>query len=276
MILSFFSPGDGLISENIILRFLLECDSYQQQAMFIVQLYIELVHAETYGLTIFTIIPEKDRKEVFEACNHLSCVAAKAKFMEKYMYSDADRCIRLAAFAIAEGIFFSMLFSIIFWFRSQGKLATLISSNEQISKDEGLHRDFGCMLFKKYGGERFKDQVLQMVQEALKIESDFVDEMLPEPIGDLNKEDIKTYGTIVADNLLVEMGFQKFWNRSHPENLKWMNDISLPQKNNFYEIMVASYNQFSSKDIEGRLKIGKNETAETEGTTKKEEEEIDF
>jgi hypothetical protein len=141
MILGFFAPGDGLISQNIVFRFLLECETFEEQAMFITQLFIELVHAETYGMTIISFHPrEEDQKRIFDMCESLPCVKAKADWMNKYMYADIPKSMRYLAFSACEGIFFSVLFSIIFWFRSKGVLQNFIFSNEQISKDEGLHR----------------------------------------------------------------------------------------------------------------------------------------
>lgn len=250
MILGFFAPGDGLISQNILFRFLLECETYEEMSAFIAQLFIELVHAETYGLMIATLLPtEEERNRVFQMCNEHPYLKKKTEWMEKYMYSNEPKPIRLAAFAIAEGLFFTILFVIIFWFRSRGILQTLIFSNEQISKDERLHRDFGCMLFKRYDTHfQYKEQVIGMLREAVAIESEFIDSLLPEAIKELNKEDLKTYCTIVADNLLVEMSFDAIWREKLPESLSWVTDTALNQKSNFFEITVGSYKQSSLKD----------------------------
>lgn len=258
MILGFFAPGDGLISQNILFRFLLECETYEEMSAFISQLFIELVHAETYGLMIATLLPtEEERNRVFQMCNEHVYLKKKTEWMEKYMYSDEPKPIRLAAFAIAEGLFFTILFVIIFWFRSRGILQTLIFSNEQISKDERLHRDFGCMLFKRYDGSLYKTKVLEMIREAVEIECEFIESLLPDPIKELNKEDLKIYCTIVADNLLVEMSFDGIWHATLPKSLSWVVDTALNQKSNFFEVTVGSYKQHSLKDaLDWKKRVG--------------------
>jgi ribonucleotide reductase beta subunit family protein with ferritin-like domain len=251
MILGFFAPGDGLIAQNIVFRFLLECETFEEQAMFITQLFIELVHAETYGMTIMVFHPkEEDQKRIFTMCEELPCVKAKADWMNKYMYADIPKSMRYLAFSACEGIFFSVLFSIIFWFRSKGILQNFIFSNEQISKDEGLHRDFGAYLFRKqieqhpYDG--WEKQAEQILDEALEIELDFLKALVPEPIDDLNAESLGEYAKMVCDNLRVQLGLPQKYKIKNV--LTWMNDISLTQKTNFYEGRVGQYQQFSTKE----------------------------
>ena len=257
LILGFFSPADGLVSENLLFRFLMECETYEEKAMFIAQLFIELVHAETYSLAIMTYIPDPvKQQEVFDMANNLPCVKTKTDWIERYMNSEEPRVVRLAAFAIAEGVFFSMLFSIIFWFRSKGVMQIFAFSNEQISKDEGLHRDYGAYLFRKLFSqisdskerEAVQEKVLQIMRDAVDIESSFIDNLVPDPIDDLNKEDLHQYCHVVADNLLATLELPTIWNDPVPASMSWMNDISLSQKNNFYEIAVGSYKNFSLTD----------------------------
>jgi ribonucleotide reductase beta subunit family protein with ferritin-like domain len=186
-------------------------------------------------------------------------VKAKADWMNKYMYADIPKSMRYLAFSACEGIFFSVLFSIIFWFRSKGILQNFIFSNEQISKDEGLHRDYGAHLFRKQieqnpfpGWEKQADQILE---EALEIELQFLKELVPEPIDDLSYESLADYARLVSDNLRVQLGLgQKYKVKTV---LTWMNDISLSQKTNFYEGRVGQYSQFSSKDaLNWKARVG--------------------
>jgi ribonucleotide reductase beta subunit family protein with ferritin-like domain len=260
MILGFFAPGDGLIAQNIVFRFLLECETFEEQAMFITQLFIELVHAETYGMTIMVFHPrEEDQKRIFNICEELPCVKAKADWMNKYMYADIPKSMRYLAFSACEGIFFSVLFSIIFWFRSKGILQNFIFSNEQISKDEGLHRDFGAYLFRKeiaaHPYEGWEKQAEQILDEALEIELQFIKALVPEPIDDLNAESLSDYAKVVSDSLRVQLGLgQKYKIKNC---LTWMNDISLTQKGNFYELNIASYKNFSMKEaLNWKLRAG--------------------
>jgi ribonucleotide reductase beta subunit family protein with ferritin-like domain len=248
LILGFFAPGDGLISQNIVFRFLLECETFEEQAMFITQLFIELVHAETYGMTIMVFHPrEEDQKRIFSMCEDLPCVKAKAEWMKKYMYADIPKSMRYLAFAACEGIFFSVLFSIIFWFRSKGILQNFIFSNEQISKDEGLHRDFGAYLFRKtiekHPFDGWEKQAESILDEALEIEIQFIKELIPEPVDELNFEGLSEYAKLVSDNLRVQLGLPM--KHKVKNTLTWMHDISLTQKTNFYEGRVGAYKSFS-------------------------------
>lgn len=251
MILGFFAPGDGLIAQNIVFRFLLECETFEEQAMFITQLFIELVHAETYGMTIMVFHPrEEDQKRIFGLCEELPCVKAKADWMNKYMYADIPKSMRYLAFSACEGIFFSVLFSIIFWFRSKGVLQNFIFSNEQISKDEGLHRDFGAYLFRKeieqHPYEGWEKQADKILEEALEIELQFIKALVPDPVDDLNAETLGEYAKLVTDNLRVQLGLsQKYKVKNCLAEMPWMKDISLTQKGNFYELRNSSYSQFS-------------------------------
>lgn len=260
MILGFFAPGDGLISQNIVFRFLLECETFEEQAMFITQLFIELVHAETYGMTIMSFHPkEEDQNRIFSICEDLPCVKAKADWMNKYMYADIPKSMRYLAFAAGEGIFFSVLFSIIFWFRSKGILQNFIFSNQQISKDEGLHRDFGAFLFRrqiqKHPYDGWEKQAEQILDEALEIELQFLKELVPEPIDDLTFESLSDYAKVVADSLRVQCDLPTKYKIKN--TLTWMNDISLSQKTNFYEGRVSDYSAFSTKEaLNWRARVG--------------------
>jgi ribonucleotide reductase beta subunit family protein with ferritin-like domain/uncharacterized coiled-coil protein SlyX len=260
MILGFFAPGDGLIVQNLVFRFLLECETFEEQAMFITQLFIELVHAETYGMTIMAFHPkEEDQKRIFSICEDLPCVKAKADWMNKYMYADVPKSMRYLAFAACEGIFFSVLFSIIFWFRSKGILQNFIFSNEQISKDEGLHRDFGAFLFRrqiqKHPFDGWEKQAEQILDEALEIELQFLKELVPEPIDDLTFESLSDYAKVVADSLRVKCDLPSKYKIKN--TLTWMNDISLTQKTNFYEGRVGSYSAFSMKEaLNWKARVG--------------------
>jgi ribonucleotide reductase beta subunit family protein with ferritin-like domain len=260
LILGFFAPGDGLIAQNLVFRFLLECETFEEQATFIVQMFMELVHAETYGMTIMVFHPrEEDQKRIFAMCEELPCVKAKVDWMNKYMYADIPKSMRYLAFSACEGIFFSVLFSIIFWFRSKGVLHNFIFSNQQISKDEGLHRDFGALLFrreiKKNPFDGWEAQADQILDEALEIELEFIKALVPEPIDDLSFESLSDYAKVVTDSLRVQLGLTQKYKIKN--TLSWMNDISLTQKVNFYEATNPNYSNFSRKEaLNWRARVG--------------------
>lgn len=264
-ILAFFLSGDGVVSDNIIFRFLMECKTYEEKSMFISQLHIELVHAETYGLSAFTFKRDANSMaELIESAQNTTCVKRKMEFMEKWMLSERPRYQRLVSFSCAEGIFFCTLFGVIFWFRSKGWFPNFILANELIGNDESLHRDWGAYLFGdeisemlgvfEQGSEEYnrlyaeiKAAVLEIVLEAITIEDEFVDHILDEPMEDLNAADLKTYARLIADNLLTQLGYSAHFNVKNP--FTWMDDISMEVKSNFYEVRVGAYKRKSMADI---------------------------
>lgn len=277
-ILAFFLSGDGAITENIVWRFLMECKSYEEKAFFISQLHIELVHAETYGLSALTFKKEPQAMgSLIESLNNTSCVRKKMDFMQRWMLADVPRYQRLVAFACAEGVFFCTLFAVIFWFRSKGQFPNFIFANELIAKDESLHRDFACHLYGEETAslenkEEISEITLKIVQEAVEIEDEFVDYILDEPLEDLNAVDMKTYCRLISDNLLIQLGFKPVYRVKNP--FTWLNDISLQVKSNFFEVRVGSYVKKSLSDVlNWRKRAGLKGTEDVAYTNP---EEVDF
>jgi len=239
----FFSATDGLIIDNIAIRFLLECKTVEEQSFYISQMFIETVHAETYSLIIKTLITDPDeRHKLFMAANNLPCVQAKTNWLNKHMQSDKSRSHRLLVFACGEGIFFTSSFLFIFYFRTKGILQNIIFANEQISKDEGMHRDAGLLLHVREGLLEI-DEAHKIVNDAVDLEFDFVDEILPEPVEELNSNDVKNYVRFLGDHLLISAGYPKLYNIDIKSLPTWMNDIAMEQKSNFYEVRVGNYKQ---------------------------------
>lgn len=264
-ILAFFLVGDGAISKNIIFRFLLECKTYEEQAMFISQLHIELIHAATYGLAAFTFKRDPQAMaDLIESAQNTRCVKRKMEFMEKWMLSDRPRYQRLVAFACAEGIFFCTLFAVIFWFRSKGWFPNFILANELIGNDESLHRDWGAYLFcqeiseiishyekgsEDYNRvyEEIRTAVYEIVLDAVSIEDEFAEYILEENLEDLNAKDLKTYARLIADNLFSELSYSSHFKVRNP--FTWLDDISMEQKGNFYEVRIGAYKKKSLSDV---------------------------
>ena len=233
--------------------------------MFISQLHIELIHAATYGLAAFTFKRDSQAMaELIESAQNTSCVKRKMEFMEKWMLADRPRYQRLVAFACAEGIFFCTLFTVIFWFRSKGWFPNFILANELIANDESLHRDWGAYLFgqeiseilSKYekGSEEYtrvydeiRSAVYEIVQEAVQIEDEFADHILDSDLEDLNAIDLKTYSRLIADNLLCELSYGSHYKVRNP--FTWLDDISMEQKGNFYEVRIGAYKKKSLADV---------------------------
>lgn len=257
-ILAFFLSGDGAISENLLFRFLLECDTYEERAMFISQLHIELIHAETYGLAAFTFKRDAEAMaELINSVENTECIKRKLAFMEKWMLSDGPKYQRWIAFACSEGIHFCTLFAVIFWFRSQGLFPNFVVSNELIGGDESLHRDYGAYLAVKEIAKIIDEDPTQLAEihrmihkiitEALEAEFGFIDYILDEPLQDLNAADLKTYAQLIADNLLVQVSCPTLYNVKNP--FTWLNDIIMERKGNFYEVTVAAYKKKSLAEL---------------------------
>lgn len=248
--LAFFLPGDGLVNNNLAHSFLLEATTMEEQMMFFAQMAIEAVHADTYGLMVYTIHGEEGSIRLQNMVADSPYMLLKLKFMEKWTISNRSRAEKFLAWACVEGIFFSVLFAVIFWFRSQGNIfPTLILANELISRDETLHRDYGCHLYKKMGGLPHK-LAMEIVQEAVDIEESFISWLLEEELQELTQANMKQYLYLVADNLLIEAGLPKQYHGSNP--FPWMDDISLVQKQNFYEVRGGSYTRGSITDSNSR------------------------
>ncbi len=244
---TFFLIGDGAISENIVFRLLIEAKTYEEKAYFIDQLRRELTHAETYGLSAITFIPEEDKLlKLQNEANDSKYVKAKIDFIEKYMYCEEPLGHRFAAFTCAEGIFFSVLFFVIFWWRSRNKFENFTFANELISHDEGLHALNNSILCVKYGGCPL-ERVQQIVKEAVAIEMMFIEYLLPEPILELTADMMRDYCHYVADRMLVMLGSPKLYLGPKPPS--WMEDISRTQKSNFYERRVGAYNKASLREV---------------------------
>jgi len=153
-ILAFFAASDGIVNDNLASRFSNEVQILEARSFYYEQLAIETVHSHMYSLLIDTYIRDENEKEkLFNAIESIPCVKKKAEWALKWTNDhESTFAERLVAFAAVEGIFFSGSFAAIFWFKDKeyGKLKGLAHSNELISRDEGLHCDFACLLYKKY------------------------------------------------------------------------------------------------------------------------------
>ena len=239
-VLAFFAASDGIVNENLAQNFLSEVQYAEAKCFYGFQIMMENIHSETYSLLIDTYIKnpvEKDK--MLRAIDTIPCVQKKAEWALKWIESDSF-AERLIAFAAVEGIFFSGSFCSIFWLKKRGLMPGLSFSNELISRDEGLHCDFACLLYadhikNKLTEERIKDIIL----DAVKIEKEFVTDALPVSLIGMNAELMCEYIEFVADRLLISLGCQKQYNANNP--FDFMEMISLQGKTNFFEKRVAEY-----------------------------------
>ncbi|MEY4602841.1 MAG: hypothetical protein RIT43_133 [Bacteroidota bacterium] len=239
-VLAFFAASDGIVNENLAENFLSEVQYTEAKFFYGFQVTIENIHSETYSLLIDTYIKDSaEKNHLFNAIDTLDCVRRKAdwalKWIEKGSFAE-----RLVAFAAVEGIFFSGSFCSIFWLKKRGLMPGLSFSNELISRDEGLHCDFACLLYNKHLNNKLsKDQVKDIIAEAVEIEKEFILEALPVKLIGMNSELMSQYIEFVADRLLVELGNEKIFNVSNP--FDFMDMISIEGKTNFFEKRVGEY-----------------------------------
>jgi ribonucleoside-diphosphate reductase beta chain len=238
-ILAFFAASDGIVNENLAINFLNEVQYPEARCFYGFQIMIENIHSETYSLLIDTYIKDSAEKDkLFHAMETVPCVQKKADWALRWI-SKGSFAERLLAFAAVEGIFFSGSFCSIFWLKKRGLMPGLSFSNELISRDEGLHCDFACLLYAQLENKLPVEQVTQIITNAVEIEKDFVSSALPVKLIGMNSDLMCQYIEFVADRLLVALGCPKFYNASNP--FDFMELISLQGKTNFFEKRVAEY-----------------------------------
>jgi len=240
-VLAFFAASDGIVLENLAVRFMKEVQVPEARCFYGFQVMMENIHAETYSLLIDTYITDQTEKaRLFNAIETVPSVRRKAAWALKWINNrSASFAERLVGFACVEGIFFSGSFCAIFWMKKRGKMPGLTFSNELISRDEGLHTDFACLLYSMLQHRLTQETVYALVDEALKIEEDFVTESLPVELIGMNASLMSQYVKFVADRLLVSLGYEKKYKTTNP--FEWMEMISLQGKTNFFEKRVGDY-----------------------------------
>ena len=239
-VLAFFASSDGIVLENLAVRFMKEIQIPEARAFYGFQIAIENIHSEMYSLLIDTYIKDNlEKDKLFHAIETIPIIKKKADWAIKWINSERTFAERLIAFACIEGIFFSGSFCSIFWLKKRGLMHGLTFSNELISRDEGLHRDFACLLYTHLTNKLPDQIIIDIVTEAVTIEIEFVCEALPCALVGMNKVLMKEYIEFVADHLLGSLGLSKHYRTANP--FDWMELISLQGKTNFFEKRVAEY-----------------------------------
>jgi ribonucleoside-diphosphate reductase beta chain len=238
-VLAFFAASDGIVNENLAINFLNEVQYPEARCFYGFQIMMENIHSETYSLLIDTYIKDPVEKDsLLHAIDTVPCVKKKADWALRWI-SNGSFAERLIAFAAVEGIFFSGSFCSIFWLKKRGLMPGLSFSNELISRDEGLHCDFACMLYSQLVHKLPVEKVTEVITNAVAIEKEFVSDALPVKLIGMNSDMMCQYIEFVADRLLVSLGCPKFYNAGNP--FPFMEMISLQGKTNFFEKRVAEY-----------------------------------
>ena len=240
MVLAFFAASDGIVLENICLRFLDEVKVAEIRYFYSNQMFMENIHSETYSLLIDSYIKDKGEKlKLFQAIDNYECIKNKAVWALEYINSNDSFATRLVAFAVIEGIFFSGSFCSIFYMKKRGLLPGLTFSNELISRDEALHTEFAVLLYSKLKNKLSEDEIYRIVDEAVDIEKQFIIDALPCRLIGMNNILMRQYIEFVADRLIIQLGYRKLYGSTNP--FSWMEMISLEGKGNFFEKRISDY-----------------------------------
>ncbi|KAI0523149.1 hypothetical protein KFK09_005539 [Dendrobium nobile] len=243
-VLAFFAASDGIVLENLAGRFMREVQLPEARAFYGFQIAIENIHSEMYSLLLETYIKDsKEKSLLFRAIETIPCIARKAQWALRWIDASDSFAERILAFACVEGIFFSGSFCAIFWLKKRGLMPGLTFSNELISRDEGLHCDFACLLYSLLINKISEERVREIVADAVDIEREFVCDALPCALVGMNADLMSRYIEFVADRLLGALGYDKLYGVSNP--FDWMELISLQGKTNFFEKRVGEYQKAS-------------------------------
>lgn len=241
-VLSFFTVSDGLVSQNVLQRFCAEVTCQEALAFYAFQGAAEYVHAEMYSLLVDTLVKDQAEKlSMFDGAKNSKTIALKTDWMRRWIGSEsASFAERLIAFAVIEGVFFSGSFAVVFWLKKRGLFPGLSFSNELISRDEGMHCDFACLMYNKYIEKKLSNRkIREIVGEAVEIEKSFFAEAIPEKLAGMNKDLMGEYIEYISDRLLVELDCEKMYFAVNP--FDFMENISLEGKTNFFEKRVGEY-----------------------------------
>ena len=255
-ILGFFAGSDGIVMENLAMRFTRELPVPEARFFYACQNLMETVHSEMYALLIDTYIEDKKEKtDILRAIQTIPVVEKKAAWALQWIENkEASFATRLLAFAVVEGIFFSGAFCSIFWLKQRGLMPGLTVSNELISRDEGLHTEFACMMYGKLVNKLSKADATKIIREAVKIEKQFITKSLPCELIGMNAKLMAQYIEFVADRLLLQLGYPKAYSATNP--FDFMERISLENKDNFFEKRVSTYARASTGKNREEMSFG--------------------
>jgi ribonucleotide reductase beta subunit family protein with ferritin-like domain len=241
MILAFFAASDGIVTENLAVRFMSDVQLAEARAFYGFQIAMENIHSELYSLLIDTLIKNEEQKnKLFSGINNFPCIKKKADWALKWINDKRSSFYtRLIAFACIEGIFFSGAFCSIYWLKKRGLMPGLTFSNELISRDEALHTEFAILLYNKMQKKYSKQKVHEIIKEAVEIEKEFICDALPCRLIGMNSKLMSQYIEFVADRLSLQLGYEKIYNVSNP--FDFMEMISIEGKTNFFEKRVGEY-----------------------------------
>ena len=242
-ILAFFAGSDGIVVENLAVRFMSDIKANEATCFYGFQIAMENIHSEMYSLLIDTYIKDTEEKnKLFNGIDTIPCITKKANWAIKWINdTNSSFAKRVVAFACVEGIFFSGSFCAVFWLKKRGLMPGLTSSNELISRDEGMHTDFAVEIYKLLNNKLDYETLKEIICDAVSIEKEFITESLPCKLIGMNSVLMSQYIEFVADRLILQLGYDKIYNSKNP--FDFMEMISLEGKTNFFEKRVMEYSK---------------------------------
>ena len=254
-VLGFFAGSDFLVNTHLETDFTSKMKYLELQSYYRFQQMIEDIHSQTYADLINVLVSDQKRRdELTHAVERIPSIKKKSDWAKNYIYTDSDDEVktfvrRLVVFSVVEGVFFSGSFAAIFWLKKRSMLPGLTFSNELISRDEGLHRDVACHIYKNHIVNKLsEEEVINIVTDGVEIEKEFVSSCLPVDLIGINSKSMRQYIEYVADHLLVNLIGKKHYKTSNP--FDWMSLMSLDRKTNFFERRVAEYSKAEVGEIE--------------------------
>lgn len=249
MVLAFFAASDGIVLENLAVRFMKDVQLSEARAFYGFQIAMENIHSETYSVLIDTYIKDKQQQhKLFNAIDTFPCISKKADWAKRWIHDTSSTfATRLIAFACVEGIFFSSSFASIYWIKKRGLLPGLTFSNELISRDEALHTEFAILLYSKLTNKLSQEDIHTIIKEAVAIETEFITDALPCRLIGMNAKLMTQYIEFIADRLSVQMGCDKIYSSLNP--FDFMELISIESKVNFFERTNAEY-ALANKEVD--------------------------
>ena len=252
MVLAFFAASDGIVLENLAVRFMSDVQLSEARAFYGFQIAMENIHSEMYSILIDTFIQEKSkRSQLFKAIDNFPCITKKADWAIKWINDEnSSFAKRLVAFACVEGIFFSSSFASIYWIKKRGLLPGLTFSNELISRDEALHTEFAILLYSRLSNTLNETEIHSIIKEAVEIEKEFITEALPCRLIGMNAKLMTQYIEFVGDRLCLQLGYGKIYCSTNP--FDFMELISIDTKVNFFERTNSAY-ALANKEVDSNV-----------------------
>jgi len=245
-VLAFFAASDGIVNENLVLNFYNEIQVAEIRQLYATQIFIEAIHNECYSLLIDTLIKDYQEKELLlSSVVHDPTIIKKAAWAKKWI-TEGSFARRLIGFLVVEGLFFSASFCSIFWIKNKGILKALTTSNEWISRDEGLHAQTAVAVYYKLQNRLNIEEIHSIFKEAVALECEFVDDILKTNLLGMNAESMKIYVKYVADYWLTQLGCTRLYNVECP--FDFMNKMNISVKENYFEVKVTNYQTTMKKE----------------------------